>query len=292
MLILSWNIQYGKGCDGVVSLERIASVIRDMGEADVICLQEVSRWLPLQDNVDGPDQLAEIQRLFPEYEAIFGAAVEARLTNSKRRWQFGNVMLTRLPVSSVFHHPLPRPADAGARHMPRQATELTVAVAARSLRVVNTHLEYGSALQRTAQLQRLCELNEEVGANNLAPPASDPDGPYQKLDRAEHGIICGDFNFGVDFPEYAMMVDARGKAGPSFKDAWSIVHGSQPHQPTCGVFDRAQWKQGPHCRDFFFVTNGLAAAVCDVIVNTDTDASDHQPIMMQLSDQFFADKEA
>ncbi|MGI9523667.1 MAG: endonuclease/exonuclease/phosphatase family protein [Hyphomicrobiaceae bacterium] len=292
MLILSWNIQYGKGCDGHVSLERIASVIRGMGEPDVICLQEVSRWLQLQDNVPGSDQLAEIQRLFPDYEAIFGAAVEARLANTNRRWQFGNLMLTRLPVSSVFHHPLPRPADAGARHMPRQATELSVTLAARSVRIVNTHLEFGSSLQRTAQLKRLCELNEEVNANNLAPPSSDLNGPYQKLNRAEHCIICGDFNFGVDFAEYAMMLDASGETGTSFKDAWSIVHGPRQHHPTCGVFDQIQWPQGPHCRDFFFVTNGLSAAVYDVIVNTDTDASDHQPIMMFLSDEFFADNEA
>ena len=290
MLILSWNIQNGKGCDGVISLERIASVIQEMGDPDVICLQEVSRWLPLEDSKPGPDQLAEIQQLFPMYEAIFGVAVEASLTEARRLWQFGNVMLTRLPVSSVFHHPLPRPADAGARHMPRQATEITVALGARSVRVVNTHLEFGSALQRTAQLRRLCELNEEVNVNNLAPPSTDLTGPYQKLDRAEDCVICGDFNFAVDDAEYGMMLDARGETKSSFKDAWSIAHGSAPHHPTCGVFDRVQWPQGRHCRDFFFVTNRLSAAVRDVRVNADTDASDHQPIMMSLSDEFFADE--
>lgn len=282
MLILSWNIQNGKGCDGVISLERIASVIQEMGDPDVICLQEVSRFLPLHEETPAPDQLADLRQLFPNYKAIFGVAVEARLADSETRWQFGNVILARLPILSMFHHPLPRPADAGARHMPRQASEITVACGTRSVRIVNTHLEFGSILQRTAQTRRLCELNAEVVANHLAPPSSDPDGPYQRLDRAEDCIICGDFNFGVGSAEYEMVTHSSVAPASPFVDAWSLVHGAEPHHPTCGIFDQVQWPQGPHCRDFFFVTSRLSAAIRDVQVNTDTDASDHQPIMMSL----------
>ena len=75
-IILSWNIQNGKGTDGVISLERTASVIKAMCDPDVICLQEVSRHLQLSADGPAPDHIAEISALFPDYETIFGAAVE------------------------------------------------------------------------------------------------------------------------------------------------------------------------------------------------------------------------
>lgn len=46
MQIISWNIQCGLGVDGKVDLARIANVMREMGDADIICLQEVSRFNP------------------------------------------------------------------------------------------------------------------------------------------------------------------------------------------------------------------------------------------------------
>jgi endonuclease/exonuclease/phosphatase family metal-dependent hydrolase len=49
------------------------------------------------------------------------------------------------------------------------------------------------------------------------------------------------------------------------------------------VFDRVQWKQGPDCRDFILVTEDLAPRVRRVEVNGQTDASDHQPMMIELA---------
>ena len=74
--ILSWNIQNGIGIDGRVSLPRVARVIEEMGPVDVICLQEVSRGLELPGGT-APDQIAELDDLFPQYDAIFGAAVDS-----------------------------------------------------------------------------------------------------------------------------------------------------------------------------------------------------------------------
>lgn len=53
--VLSWNIQCGKGIDGEIRIDRIARVIRELGDPDVICLQEVSRKLPLLDGVAPTD---------------------------------------------------------------------------------------------------------------------------------------------------------------------------------------------------------------------------------------------
>ena len=44
--IVTWNVQYGWGADEVLDLDRIATTIKAMADADVICLQELSRHDP------------------------------------------------------------------------------------------------------------------------------------------------------------------------------------------------------------------------------------------------------
>ena len=258
--ILSWNIQNARGTDGVISLQRIASVIDAMGDPDLICLQEISRHLPLRRGGAAPDQIAEISALFPGFAIIFGAAIEADRDGAEPRWQYGNATLTRLPVLSVFRHALPQPAEGGICHMARQATEVTVAAARGPLRVVNTHLEYYSAKQRRAQIERLRDIHHEIVSNEANPPKSDPTGPYQLVVRAPDCVLCGDFNMETSFDEYAAMLAPLAEGMAPFSDAWRTVHRDRPHEPTCGIHDHDQWSQGPHCRDFFFVTDKIARA--------------------------------
>lgn len=284
MIIASWNIQNGKGVDDVTSVQRIAGVIKAMCDPDVICLQEVSRNLPLPGTDSAPDQVAEISDLFPGYEAIFGVAVEAGPNGAKPRWQFGNLTLSRLPVLSVFHHPLPQPAQSGTKHMPRQAIELTVAAPRAPIRILNTHLEFHSESQRSAQIERLRDIHEETLANVATPPKFDPAGPYQAVERSVDCVMCGDFNMGVEFPEFEVMTATRLPSNTALLDAWPVVHGDRAHDPTCGIHDHVQWPQGPHCRDFFFINEGLASKVRELRVDTTTNASDHQPLMLRLGD--------
>lgn len=282
--IVSWNIQNGKGADGAVSLPRIAEVISRFGEPDVICLQEVSRHLPLSGADFAVDQVAELADLFSGYEVIFGIAIEAAGAGISPRWQYGNATLTRLPVVSVFHHALPQPVQAGVRQMPRQVSEVTVTTGNGSLRVMNTHLEFHSLAQRMAQVARLRELHLQAAAHVHAPPDYDDSGSYRFLDRPENCVVCGDFNIEVGSPEYAAMLAPVNDGTPCFLDAWRICHSGRSHEPTCGVHDTVQWPQGPHCRDFFFVAGAAARAVDAVCVDTDTNASDHQPLMLSIAD--------
>ncbi len=282
--IASWNIQNGKGADGIVSLPRIAEVISRMGDPDVICLQEVSRNLPLFDADTAADQVAELACLFPRHEVIFGIAIDAAGAGSTPRWQYGNVTLSRLPVVSVFHHALPQPVQAGVRQMPRQVSEVTVATGSGSLRIMNTHLEFHSLAQRLAQIERLRELHLQASAHARNPPDYDDSGSYRFLDRPESCVICGDFNIEVESPEYAAMLAPAEDGAVCFQDAWRICHSERSHKPTCGVHDTVQWPQGPHCRDFFFVAGAASRAVEAVYVDTETNASDHQPLMLSIAD--------
>lgn len=49
MKLVTYNIQFGKGLDGRVDLDRIADEIRG---ADIIALQEVERFWPRSGNTD------------------------------------------------------------------------------------------------------------------------------------------------------------------------------------------------------------------------------------------------
>ncbi|MFT5114486.1 MAG: endonuclease/exonuclease/phosphatase family metal-dependent hydrolase [Parasphingorhabdus sp.] len=284
--ILSWNIQNGKGCDCKISLERIVEVIGQMGVPDIICLQEVSRGLILDDGIYAPDQVEELAELFPGYEIVFGAAIDAVCENNGKRWQFGNAVLIRLPLLSVTSHKLPSPGVPNTRYMARQAIEVVVDCPAGPLRVVNTHLEFHSQTQKIAQVGRLREIQREVLEEHNQPRQIDAAGPYQFVSRPVNAVFCGDFNMTTDSKEYAILQAPLADESKPFKDAWEIAHPGQPHAPTCGIYDHQLWPQGSHCRDFFFMTGKSAEWVTDVQVDIKTDASDHQPLLLILNDDY------
>jgi endonuclease/exonuclease/phosphatase family metal-dependent hydrolase len=95
-------------------------------------------------------------------------------------------------------------------------------------------------------------------------------------------VICGDFNFTLDSVSYERMTSPLPDKIPDLFDAWNVVNPSENRSPTCGVFDHKQWKNGPHCRDYFFLSENFIQQIQTVSVNTDTNASDHQPIRLKL----------
>jgi len=265
--ILTWNIQCGLGCDGRVDLARIARVARAMGEADVICMQEVARNDP--EIAGGADQAAELAALFPAYQVLFGPGLD------RPPRQFGNLILSRLPVLQVFNHLLPHPPAQGIKHMQRQAIEAVVESKAGPLRVMTTHLEYYSAAHRSAQIGRLRVLQDEV-AGNAAQPSKTDKSPYDPVPRPASLVLCGDFNLLPGDPQYEQLF------APPLVDAWRQAWSGEPHPATTGVFDRKQWPMGGHCRDYFAVTPDVGARIAAVDLDLATDASDHQPLRLEL----------
>ena len=232
----------------------------------------------------GEDQFETLQRLFPGYAAIIGAGVERAETDAGSMYRFGNMVLSRLPILSVFRHLLPQPATPGARHMPRQATEVTVGSSGGPLRVVTTHLEYHSPVHRRAQVARLRELHTEVAAQARYPGVAEDTGPYARIARPPSAVLCGDFNLETDSEEYAALLAPFDGGAPDLVDAWPALYPGRPHDPTCGVFDHRQWPAGAHCRDFFLVTKELQPRLRSLRVDLRTDASDHQPVVLVLAD--------
>jgi endonuclease/exonuclease/phosphatase family metal-dependent hydrolase len=272
--ILTWNIQCGLGCDGRVDLARIARVAQAMGDSDVLCFQEVARGDP--GIAGGADQVAELQALFPQHQAFFGAALDRAGASGQRR-HFGNLLLSRLPVLQVHFHLLPHPAEGGIKHMQRQAIEAVIETRAGPLRIVTTHLEYYSAAHRAAQIGRLRALQAEVAENEARPPKPAA-SPYDPVPRPAALVLCGDLNFLPHEDEY------RALFAPPLLDAWRSARGDEPHPPSTGLYDRRQWPMGGHCRDYFAVTADVARRIADVAIDTATDASDHQPLRLALRD--------
>jgi endonuclease/exonuclease/phosphatase family metal-dependent hydrolase len=278
MRLISWNIQCGKGCDGMVDLARIVSVAKSLADADIFCFQEVSDGFASLDR--GIDQGAQLAALLPDHRAVFLPAVET-IDSQGKSHRFGNMTLSRLPVLQVASHLLPWPQDMSPRSMRRQALEVTVRTAFGALRVTNTHLEYYSAVQRNAQIGRLLDLQQEASTYRQA---SDEREPYGRQMIAASGILCGDFNFDVSDLQHAML-HTSSRPGLNYRDAWTICHPGLPHQPTCGLHDHVQWKNGADCRDFIFVTEDMAGRVRRIEVDGETAASDHQPVLIELADE-------
>ena len=271
--IVTWNIQNGKGCDGAVDLGRIARVIRAMGEADVICLQETARHDPAYDN--GADQVAELALLFRGYEPHFGCALARKGLGGERR-QYGNLILSRLPVLQVFSHLLPYPPEGGIKHMQRVAIEAVVETRHGPLRVMTTHLEYYSPRHRAAQVARLRELQAEAAGHEGA-PAKAATSPYDPAPRPSSLVLCGDFNALPDDAEYQALFQ------PPLVDAWRALRKGEPDPPSTGLHDRVQWPRGGHCRDYFAVTPDVAQRLRSIEMDAATDASDHQPLRLVLA---------
>jgi endonuclease/exonuclease/phosphatase family metal-dependent hydrolase len=284
MKIITWNIQWGRGADGRVDLGRIAAHARRLAEDfDVLCLQEVSDGYPELPGCDGSDQFAALAALFPDATAIAGVATDTPHPAGGRR-RFGNMMLLRLPVLQVFRHLLPWPADPSVMSMQRVAIEATLSAPVGLLRVTTTHLEYYSELQRRAQIDRLRELQHEAVAHaRHVRPGQPSDGAFDSLPRGGPAILCGDCNFEPQQPERARLTAPIDDATPAYVDAWEIAHPGEPHEPTVGLYDKEQWPGTPFTFDFMFVSADLAPRVRGLSVDAVSDASDHQPMLLELA---------
>lgn len=99
--VVAYNIKHGRGMDDVVDLERIADVLRPLN-AGVITLQEVDNKT---ERTGGVDQVARLAELL-DMTGFHGAH------RAYQGGEYGNAILTRLPVLGDQTHSIP--ASAGS----------------------------------------------------------------------------------------------------------------------------------------------------------------------------------
>jgi endonuclease/exonuclease/phosphatase family metal-dependent hydrolase len=286
MKITTWNVQWCRGIDGRVDPERIVAEAKRLSDFDVLCLQEIADNFPaprLGANDDG-DQFARLAQLLPGYTAVPAVATDHPADGGRRR-RFGNMILSRLPVKQVFRWLLPFPGDPGVPGMPRIALEAVVAAPFGDVRVITTHLEWYSRRQRAAQVEALRQIyaDGDAHARDGTITMDEKGGPFQTFVRPRATVICGDFNLEYTDVLHARMTAAFDDGTPALVNAWDALHPGQPYPATFCIYNKMEPETGElHC-DFFFVSEALRPRLAQIRVDQQTQASDHQPVMLTLS---------
>lgn len=170
LTVMTYNIHIGKGIDGTLSLERIASVINQF-HPDLVALQEVDRFTTRSGRVDQIAHLAQLTHLHPIYAKML----------TYQGGEYGIAILSRLAVEQEFRHLY--------RHLPdrEQRGLLGIEVEYNGQRIwfVTTHL--GTMQSGEEQAQQMTELLEVCSRLR------------------GHGIICGDFNLMPDNKAFLQM---------------------------------------------------------------------------------------
>jgi len=134
--VMSWNIRHGRGLDGTVDLERIASVVAAQ-KPDFVLLQEVDDGCARSGTVD---QASEIGRITGLYHA-FGKAMD------HDGGGYGQAILSRYPLLDLKVHSLPGNGE------PRIAFSATVDSPLGKLTLATAHLVPESGRTQLAQSQ-------------------------------------------------------------------------------------------------------------------------------------------
>ncbi|MGL4288220.1 MAG: endonuclease/exonuclease/phosphatase family protein [Phreatobacter sp.] len=276
MKLITWNIQWGLGIDGVFSLTRIVDHARQLADFDVLCLQEVADNFPQLEGSAGENQFAVLASLLPGFTLIEGPAVDVPDGQGGRR-RFGNALLSRLPVGQVFRHTLAWEA-AEARSMPRLMIDAMIEAPIGPVRVMTTHLEYSHTVLRAAQVESVRAAHRQAAERVKRPPLEGGIMPFAPQPVTASAILCGDFNMKPSDPSKARLEAPFEDGAPALVDLWAAMHPGEPHPPSFCLYDQTY---GPaHCCDFVFATGDVAARLTSIDYDLATKASDHQPVVV------------
>lgn len=287
MILVTYNIQYGRGKDGRFDLERIAA---EISGADIIALQEVERFWTRSGNVD---QALELARALDDCYWVYGAGVDVHVespvgagSGANRRRQFGNMLLSKTPILYSRNHLLPKYASLGPMSLQRNALECVVDTRAGPVRFYSVHLTHLSAQTRLPQVNRILEIHAdaEVEGAVITGGALDDEWTRDGMPSAmpAHAIMMGDFNFEPDSVEYTRMVGPESPYGgrvvnpKGLVDAW-VETGRDPME---GV--TADIEGRPVRLDYCFVSSALRGLIRDAFIDEHARGSDHQPVRVDI----------
>lgn len=285
---VTYNTQFCTGLDGRTDVNRI---VDEIGEADVICLQEIDRFWQRTGYVD---QVTEITSLMPQYYWAFGPGIDLdasfhdttnKLVN--RRRQFGNMVLSRWPLLMVRNHLLPKLNLRTPLSLQRSALETIVDLPDGQCRVISIHLAHASADERLLQIEKLREIISEGAVDGGAWSGRDYhdswglDGPPNPSPR--RGIVMGDFNSKPDSMEYSAICGGFNTTFGSLPtadgliDIWTDMGHDRLKGPT--------WGEGPTASrlDLIMATTEIADCSGRIWVENKAKGSDHKPLFFEVT---------
>jgi endonuclease/exonuclease/phosphatase family metal-dependent hydrolase len=277
MKLITWNIQWARGTDGIVDPRRIIDHAKTMADFDVICLQEVAANFADLDGNDASDQFALFAQMLPGFTAIEGIGVDVDDGRGGRK-RFGNLILTRYKVAQALRHLLPWEA-AATRNMPRMLIEAVAETPLGPVRLMTTHLEYSSPVLRAAQVEGIREAHRMAASRARTPRDAGPH-TYAPTPNTASAILTGDFNMRPDDPSLARLQAPFDNGAPPLVDLWPAVMGETPPPPTAFIVDQSYGPPG--CLDYVLATPDLAARARRIVCDVETRASDHQPILVEF----------
>jgi endonuclease/exonuclease/phosphatase family metal-dependent hydrolase len=230
--MMTWNIQHGTTAYGAYDLSSQAQFIASQ-RPDVVALQEVETW--------DENQPQRYKQLLEQYTGNSWTVVWAPVINSSGTE--GNVILTRLPVSSQNAYQMHANGDYSALYSNRSVAQATVNVGGVDVNVFSTHLDYYNTGDRTTQEQQLMSWALNFG------------GPR---------LVSGDFNSW--WGEYWIT-----NMQTQYTDTWQDVTGSNQNGYTVNNAVRF---------DYIFrsMDGGWRATPTNVYVPV-TSLSDHNPVV-------------
>jgi endonuclease/exonuclease/phosphatase family metal-dependent hydrolase len=245
--LVTFNLHHGVGDDGRHDLVRVARLLDD-ADPDLICLQEVDRhFAERSEFVDQALLLAEAL----DRELTWSPSIDKAPTGGRvERRQYGNALLSRLPVLSSRVHRLPGGGE------PRSALRTLLELDGGTLWVTATHLTTRSPDERAAQVATLAGLH---------------------TDSMEAGVMVGDFNARPEAPELSALRDG-------FGDAWELAR-ERDDQAGWRFWQQDEGRThpagSPHRRiDQVWVSTGVEVASARVVDGEG--ASDHLPLVVDL----------
>lgn len=227
--VLSYNIHHGEGMDGRIDLERIAGVIK-AADADLVSLQEVDKGVKRTGGVDQPAVLAELTGM----RVVFEKNIDFQ------GGEYGNAVLSRLPIERYKNHPLPQSIPGEQRGL----LEVHVLASGRPIVFFATHFDYhGDDGERLASTQMLRQLIEHEETKTV--------------------VVAGDLNA---LPDSRVM-----------QRVWEFL--TDTHDPETGSGHTFPADAPDRRIDYILHTPGagLRAAECRVI--DEPVASDHRPVV-------------
>jgi endonuclease/exonuclease/phosphatase family metal-dependent hydrolase len=244
--LVTFNTHHGVGQDSRHDLPRLAKVLAAT-DADVICLQEVDRHFG--DRSEDVDQALLLSRAL-DMQLAWGPSIDEPQTGDRPARQYGNALLSRLPILISDVHRLPGSGE------PRTALRTMVELDGGALWVTVTHLTTSSAEERAAQVAALAALHTEP---------------------METGVLVGDFNAPPDAPELGVLRER-------FTDAWQVAM-AREDQAGWRFWQRDEGgtfpARAPHERiDQVWVSAGVTVAGAQVV--DAGGASDHLPLAVDL----------
>lgn len=291
MLFASYNIQYGTGRDGRVDLARIARAVE---AADVIALQEVERFTQRTGMIDQPEAIGA---LLPRFHWTFGPGMDLDAdvvapggAVTRRRRQFGNMLLSRSPILAARNHLLPKFGTLTQFSLQRCALEGVIAApGGKHLRAVSVHLSHLSDGDRGPQVDALLDVHRRAPAEGGAWCGGNRDPSWLEgkpaVPMPREAVMMGDFNMTSASPLYERIVGPRsaeyGRMNnlEGFVDAWVAAGNREDSGVTC----EAGTPPKPVRIDFCFASSALAGLVRRAWIDSEADGSDHQPIFTEIA---------